>query len=375
MGLLVSRTRSYLSSEVGSLKLQSSLCRGLRSEHIAMGSQMVLTTLFRVGGLGVRQIGCRVADVHCDQLCQRFANQAALRRHFSARYSSLRKDDSLDSKLESSQSSKKPLLEPDDETRSILNDIWRDFECVPPKPSPAEGGSSGSSSSPGPGAAPKGDMPKENATDGPRVRSLLHSARANAKMLFADEDSSIILDSTEEQMSDDADYIPQNIKVDPLEGFNLKRGETGVFEVEELVNILREEKLSDIAVITVPKEMTYADYLVLATAISPRQAKAVTEFLRKLYKRKKDSTDPTLFIEGQESADWKVLDMGNVVLHVFLEEARRHYDLETLWTVGSHYDDLTHAKDDPVYNLLQQQIQLMQEMQPKDLDDRCALQS
>uniref|UniRef100_A0A224YMU6 Mitochondrial assembly of ribosomal large subunit protein 1 n=1 Tax=Rhipicephalus zambeziensis TaxID=60191 RepID=A0A224YMU6_9ACAR len=338
-----------------------------------MGSQMVLTTLFRVGGLGMRQMGYRVADVHYDQLCQRLANQAALRRHFSARHSSLRKDDALDSKLENSQSSTKPLLEPDDETRSILNDIWRDFECVPPKPSPAEGGSSGGT--PGPAAAPKGDLPKENATDGPRVRSLLHSARANAKMLFADEDSSIILDSAEEQMSDDVDYIPQNIKVDPLEGFNLKRGETGVFEVEELVDILREEKLSDIAVITVPKEMAYADYLVLATAISPRQAQGVTEFLRKLYKRKKDSTDPNLVIEGEESADWKVLDMGNVVLHVFLAEARRHYDVETLWTVGSRYDDLTHAKDDPVYNLLQQQIQLMQEMQPKELDDRCALQS
>uniref|UniRef100_A0A023G1U4 Mitochondrial assembly of ribosomal large subunit protein 1 n=1 Tax=Amblyomma parvum TaxID=251391 RepID=A0A023G1U4_AMBPA len=342
-----------------------------------MGSQMVLTALFRLGGFGVRQMGYRAADVHRDQLCQRLASQAALRRHFSARYSSLRKDDALDSKLESSQSSKKPLMEPDDETRSILNDIWRDFECVPPKPSPAEGGNSGSSS--GPAAVPKGEVPKEKATDGPRIRSLLHSARANAKKLFADEDSSIILDSTEEQSALlgaqlDVDYIPQNIKVDPFEGFSLNRGETGVFEVEELVDILREEKLTDIAVITVPKEMVYADYLVLATAVSPRQARGVTEFLRKLYKRKKDSTDPTLFIEGEETADWKVLDMGNVVLHVFLPEARRHYDVETLWTVGSDYDDLTRSKDDPVYNLLQQQIQLLQEVQPKDLDNHFAVQ-
>uniref|UniRef100_G3MQZ1 Mitochondrial assembly of ribosomal large subunit protein 1 n=2 Tax=Amblyomma TaxID=6942 RepID=G3MQZ1_AMBMU len=340
-----------------------------------MGSQMVLTALFRLGGFGMRQMGYRAADVHRDQLCQ-LASQVALRRHFSARYSSLRKDDALDSKLESSQSSKKPLMEPDDETRSILNDIWRDFECVPPKPSPAEGGSSGSSSGP---AAVQKDVPKEKATDGPRIRSLLHSARANAKKLFADEDSSIILDSTEEQSALlgtelNVDYIPQNIKVDPFEGFNMKRGETGVFEVEELVDILREEKLTDIAVITVPKEMVYADYLVLATAVSPRQARGVTEFLRKLYKRKKDSTDPTLFIEGDETPDWKVLDMGNVVLHVFLPEARRHYDVETLWTVGSTYDDLTHTKDDPVYNLLQQQIQLLQEVQPKDLENHFAVQ-
>lgn len=325
----------------------------------------------------MRQVGYRAADIHRDQLCHKLTSQAAFRRNFSARYSSLRKDEAVDSKLES-QSSKKPLIEPDDETRSILNDIWRDFECVPPKPNPAEGGSSGNS--PGaPAAAPKGDV-SEKSAEGPRITSLLRSARASAKKLFAEEDSSIILDSAEEQSElfsaiPDVDYIPQSIKVDPFEGLNLKRGETGVFEVEELVEILREEKLTDIAVISVPKEMAYADYLVLATAVSPRQARGVTEFLRRLYKRKKDTTDPTLFIEGEDTADWKVLDMGNVVLHVFLPETRRHYDVETLWTVGSDYDDLTHAKDDPVYNVLQQQIQLLQEMQPRGLDDRCALQS
>lgn len=324
----------------------------------------------------MRQVGYRAADIHRDQLCHKLTSQAAFRRNFSARYSSLRKDEAVDSKLES-QSPKKPLIEPDDETRSILNDIWRDFECVPPKPNPSEGGSS---NSPGaPAAAPKGDV-SEKSADGPRITSLLRSARASAKKLFAEEDSSIILDSAEEQSelfsaNLDVDYIPQSIKVDPFEGLNLKRGETGVFEVEELVEILQEEKLTDIAVINVPKEMAYADYLVLATAVSPRQSRGVTEFLRRLYKRKKDSTDPTLFIEGEDTADWKVLDMGNVVLHVFLPETRRHYDVETLWTVGSDYDDLTHAKDDPVYNVLQQQIQLLQEMQPRGLVDRCALQS
>lgn len=52
--------------------------------------------------------------------------------------------------------------------------------------------------------------------------------------------------------------------------------------MEELVEVLRDEKLTDIAVITVPKEMVYTDYLVLATALSPRHARGVSEFLKKL---------------------------------------------------------------------------------------------
>ncbi|KAG0433262.1 hypothetical protein HPB47_020113 [Ixodes persulcatus] len=219
-------------------------------------------------------------------------------------------------------------MEPDDETRSILNDIWHDFECVPTKPSPV--GSGGSSGAPTPAvpASPKTEVPKERTDSGIQIQNLLHSARANAKKLYSDEDATVILDATETttmQLSagQDIEYFPENVKIDHFEGLNLERGESGVFEVEELVE----------------------------------------------YKRKKDKTDPTLFIEGEQCPEWKVLDMGNVVLHIFLPEAREHYDIETLWTVGSTYDDLTHSKDDPVFNMLQQQIQLLQEMKPKDSQD------
>lgn len=38
-----------------------------------------------------------------------------------------------------------------------------------------------------------------------------------------------------------------------------------------------------------------------------------------------------------DSDDWKVLDMGNIVLHIFDQQTREKYDLETLWTVGKYY--------------------------------------
>lgn len=43
-----------------------------------------------------------------------------------------------------------------------------------------------------------------------------------------------------------------------------------------------------------------------------------------------------------------LLAVGNIAVHLFLEETRRLYDLETLWTVGAEYDDLMHDVMDEV---------------------------
>lgn len=58
-------------------------------------------------------------------------------------------------------------------------------------------------------------------------------------------------------------------------------GITGVFDIEELVWLLRKENLADIAVISIPKQLRYADFLVLVTAMSPRHSVAVTEYVIK----------------------------------------------------------------------------------------------
>ena len=42
-------------------------------------------------------------------------------------------------------------------------------------------------------------------------------------------------------------------------------------------------------------------------------------------------------IEGLDAEDWLVMDMGNIVLHLFQPEARASWDLETLWTVGKNW--------------------------------------
>jgi len=119
-----------------------------------------------------------------------------------------------------------------------------------------------------------------------------------------------------------------------------QRGVEGVFDLHELVQVLQAESVQSIVCIRVPDDMNYADYLVIGTGFSFRHLKSVMEYVKKLHKGKKRSKDAHAVIEGLDSEDWLVMDMGNIVLHLFQSHARTHWDLETLWTVGEEFDEL-----------------------------------
>ncbi len=71
-----------------------------------------------------------------------------------------------------------------------------------------------------------------------------------------------------------------------------------------------------------------SDYFVVATATNERQAQALSDSVEMAMKG--EGRRP-LSIEGYQSARWILLDYGDVIFHVFHEEARRFYGLERLW--------------------------------------------
>lgn len=92
---------------------------------------------------------------------------------------------------------------------------------------------------------------------------------------------------------------------------------------------------------------------------------AVAEFVNKVYKKKKLPGDPFLGKTDARKTNWKVYDMGNIVLHILMKEIREIYDIETLWTVGEQYDDFTQRPDvDPVLDIMEKHIKYLQELQP-----------
>lgn len=115
--------------------------------------------------------------------------------------------------------------------------------------------------------------------------------------------------------------------------------------IEELVDILKREKAVDIFVAKIPPTYRYADYLVIATGKSARHILAMSEFIRKVFKKKMNSDDKVPVLEGKNSKNWMALDLGNIVVHIFSQSAREYYDLETLWSVGPEYDSQSIKKD------------------------------
>ncbi|KPJ11942.1 Uncharacterized protein C7orf30 [Papilio machaon] len=135
---------------------------------------------------------------------------------------------------------------------------------------------------------------------------------------------------------------------DEFDGINLERGKNGVFEIEDLVDLLQRENSKNIFVASVPKEINYVEYICVVSGRSKRHVKALAEFVRKVYKKKCYKSDHIPRIEGKDSDEWMALDLGNIALHIFSDKARVVYDLETLWAVGAEYDEKMTQKSDVV---------------------------
>ena len=89
-----------------------------------------------------------------------------------------------------------------------------------------------------------------------------------------------------------------------------------------------DKKAEEVLVLDVRGLTSYADYFVLMTADSDRQAGAIADAVDE---RLKKEGATKVGVEGYESGRWILIDYGDVVAHVFNRDARGFYDLEGLW--------------------------------------------
>jgi len=73
---------------------------------------------------------------------------------------------------------------------------------------------------------------------------------------------------------------------------------------------------------------SYTDYLLVLGGRSTRQVHAIAD---SILDGMRSEGHRTLGVEGVSEGRWALLDFGRLVVHVFLEELRQHYDLESLW--------------------------------------------
>jgi ribosome-associated protein len=89
-----------------------------------------------------------------------------------------------------------------------------------------------------------------------------------------------------------------------------------------------DKKAEDVTVFDVRGLTSYADYFVVMTADSDRQASAIADGIEQLMK---DQGKTKVGVEGYEGGRWILVDYGDVVAHVMNRESRGFYDLEGLW--------------------------------------------
>ncbi|MCC6867741.1 MAG: ribosome silencing factor [Burkholderiales bacterium] len=98
------------------------------------------------------------------------------------------------------------------------------------------------------------------------------------------------------------------------------------------VTALEDIKARDIKVLDVRKLSTFYDFLVIATAESNRQVKALAHHVRD---RMKEAGARVLGLEGEEAGEWALVDCGDIVIHVMQPAVRAYYNLEELWDAGA----------------------------------------
>lgn len=89
-----------------------------------------------------------------------------------------------------------------------------------------------------------------------------------------------------------------------------------------------DKQAEDVLVFDVRGLSSYADYLVIMTADSDRQAGAIADHVDQ---RLKEAGHAKIAVEGYETGNWIIVDYGDVVTHVMGRETRTFYDLEGLW--------------------------------------------
>lgn len=94
------------------------------------------------------------------------------------------------------------------------------------------------------------------------------------------------------------------------------------------VTALEDIKARDIKVLDVRKLTSFYDYLVIASAESNRQVKALAHHVRD---RMKEAGAHVIGLEGEETGDWVLVDCGDIVVHVMQPAVRAYYNLEELW--------------------------------------------
>ena len=110
---------------------------------------------------------------------------------------------------------------------------------------------------------------------------------------------------------------------------------TSLEQARKIVQVMDSKKAKDIRLIKIEGISSLGDYFVVASASNTTQVKAIADEVED--EMTKLGLEPNR-VEGRQSAQWILMDSYDVMVHVFLDEARSFYNLERLWSDAPQLD-------------------------------------
>ena len=101
------------------------------------------------------------------------------------------------------------------------------------------------------------------------------------------------------------------------------------------IEALEDKKAEDIKVIDISEVSVIADYFIIAGGTNRSQIQALADNVDEKLGR---AGHPSKQVEGYDTANWILMDFGDVIVHVFDKENRLLYDLERIWRDGEQVD-------------------------------------
>lgn len=100
-------------------------------------------------------------------------------------------------------------------------------------------------------------------------------------------------------------------------------------EIKEICHAIADKKGVLIKVLNVRDLTSIADYFILASTRNKKQSQAAADAVED---KMAEKNVHCLRKEGYREGDWILLDFGDVIVHIFTDDERRHYELDSLWS-------------------------------------------
>ena len=107
----------------------------------------------------------------------------------------------------------------------------------------------------------------------------------------------------------------------------------------EVLAWLDDAKAENVVTIDIRGKSSIGDYMLIASGRSDRHVGAIAE---QLQRKLKEEGYGRANIEGQPQCDWVLVDIGDIIVHVFRPEVREFYNLEKMWSAERPSDPTTH---------------------------------